>query len=1104
MNRVFLLGFVVLHTTLTIGQTPTITLDKEKFFLPAVEVLADTGKAFTVEKLLSEGDFQYLDLSQEFSFDTEVYWIRFYLQNPIGKQEDFVLQFDRYWHSIYFYSEKEGRMIGPRQSGMIIPHAEKDFPARAESYIPVEILPGEKKLCLVRLEYEQGHPLTPGNMAVRSIVRERTIKEEGNLRSVLNFFLGVFFVMFFYHINVYFATRDKSYLFYLAVLFFSPIGTEFSLGYMLKFFDNMNELGPWAMTTSYFIFVSLVLFTRHFLNIPKNSPRINTIMLGLLSIQLFIPILSFAGFLGIAYAILGISLMFGFLFLLYVSIWAYRKKISSSGPFLIGQVFTLITYLILPIFILGLIPLATEAYLIQSVGQTLQIILFSFALNNRIKMLRLENEQTQTQILEAERKNTLLEKEKVEQLENMNRLKDQFLANTSHELRTPLNGIIGISESLLDRSQQLSASEIQENLSMVVSSGKRLANLVNDLLDFSKLKNQDLALQEKSIDLYALCEYVLKMFSPLVRGKKIELINRIPKDFPAIRGDENRLIQVLNNLIGNSIKFTSEGHVALSVNKRGDWAELAVSDTGIGIPQSKQDVIFQEFEQGDGSISREFAGTGLGLSISKRLVELHNGKMWVESEMGKGSTFFFTLPFVGENTLPVSDLKAPEQVGSLLGKTALVQANGEAEPPKPILAGAEGQAIPILIVDDEPINQQVLKNHLSHRNCELTIASNGIEALEILDSGKSFDLVLLDVMMPKMSGFEVCERIREKYLPSELPILMITAKNQVSDLVEGLGLGANDYIAKPFSKSEFLARVKTHLNLHKVHSFTGRFVPYEFMRSLGKESITDIQLGDHVEKEVTVVFTDMRDYTTISESLSPEDNFGLVTAYSKRLGPIIEKNNGFVNQYFGDGIMALFLNDPRDAVQASLEMQAAISTYNQKRAQKGWRPIDIGIGMDTGKLIMGIIGDEKRNDATTIADTVNSASRMEGLSKFFNSSIIVSGESVKNSTDLNAYNYRYLGKVQVKGKTQVKDIYEFFDGDAPPIQAKKLEINEIYEEAIQAYFNLDFTTATQKFAEALTIFPEDFASSYYFDKSKSYLVEGVPSDWTGVETMTSK
>ncbi|MCL4158557.1 UNVERIFIED_CONTAM: hypothetical protein GTU68_052522 [Idotea baltica] len=381
---------------------------------------------------------------------------------------------------------------------------------------------------------------------------------------------------------------------------------------------------------------------------------------------------------------------------------------------------------------------------------------------------------------------------------------------------------------------------------------------------------------------------------------------------------------------------------------------------------------------------------------------------------------------------------------------------------------------------------------------------NGAEALAYLNNGRKFDLILLDVMMPKMSGYEVCQKIREKFLPSELPVIMVTAKNQVQDLVQGLTLGANDYLAKPFTKEEFLARVKTQLDLHRINEVTAKFVPHEFLRALGYESITEVGLGDLSHREVSVLFTDIRGYTTLSEQMTPEDNFRFVNAFHGRMGPVIKRNNGFVNQYLGDAIMAIFPKSPTDALNASIEMQKALSDYNEKRIKDGHVPIRIGVGFHTGPLVMGIIGDENRLDAATIADTVNASSRIESLTKHYGASILLSDDSLKKTEDPLSYHIRFLGNVQVKGKSEPIGIYECFDGDSPEVLKLKTETQPDFDQGLMHYYGRQFHDALDLFEKILQINPKDRVVRLFHQKASEFMVEGVPEDWTGVEKMERK
>ncbi len=402
-------------------------------------------------------------------------------------------------------------------------------------------------------------------------------------------------------------------------------------------------------------------------------------------------------------------------------------------------------------------------------------------------------------------------REFIEKLERLDKLKDEFLANTSHELRTPLNGIIGIAESLHDGAAGSPTDAMRANLAMIIMSGKRLSGLVDDILDFSKLKTSTLDLRIKPVNLRVIVDIVLTLSRPLTRGKDLALINAIDSDFPFVDADENRLQQILHNLVGNSIKFTDSGTVTISADSSGDMADISVSDTGIGISADKLDRIFEPFEQADGSISRKYGGTGIGLSISKQLAELQGGTLHIKTKEAEGTTLTFSLPF-SRQTADIVD--AATEVPTILDAESVamdMQESAQAE-----AVSFDDQSRPgrnVLVVDDEIVNQQVLKNVLTLDDYAVFQAFSGKEALAAIDSGRHFDLVLLDVMMPMMSGYELCEKIRETLPSHELPIIMLSARNQIEDLVTGLNAGANDYLTKPISREELLARIRTHLNL---------------------------------------------------------------------------------------------------------------------------------------------------------------------------------------------------------------------------------------------------------------------------------------------------
>ena len=416
-------------------------------------------------------------------------------------------------------------------------------------------------------------------------------------------------------------------------------------------------------------------------------------------------------------------------------------------------------------------------------------------------------------VLASIQRNKLISDQKVVQrLKQIDRLKDEFLANTSHELRTPLNGIIGVAEGLINGSTGELSRNTKDDLQMLVESGQRLSRLINDILDLSKLKHSSIVLSPELVNLHQLVDIVVKLSQPLLMDKPVTIHNGISKEMPYIEADKDRLLQVLHNLVSNGVKFTDVGRVSVHAKVVEREVKITVSDTGIGIPKDKFDTIFSSFKQIQADECRVVGGTGLGLTISKQLIELHGGKIWIESIVSQGASFHFTLPIEAKVCYPDQE--------SLIIASPMYQADMPVEQ-KPLLneqgikkyhCDFDGEEFTILIVDDEPINLHALSNHLSLQHYHIVQANNGIEALQYISS-RQFDLVILDVMMPKMSGYDVCRKIREKYSINELPVLFLTAKNQVGDSVKAFASGGNDHLIKPIDKHELLVRVETHLRL---------------------------------------------------------------------------------------------------------------------------------------------------------------------------------------------------------------------------------------------------------------------------------------------------
>lgn len=405
-----------------------------------------------------------------------------------------------------------------------------------------------------------------------------------------------------------------------------------------------------------------------------------------------------------------------------------------------------------------------------------------------------------------------------EKLLTLDGLKDEFLANTSHELRTPLHGMVNIAESLLEGVAGKPNDRQAHQLSMIVTTGKRLSYLINDILDFAKLKNGDMILNRQAVDLPATAQSVLEVIGHLAVRKGNKLLQHWPDQLPLLHADEDRLRQILYNLLGNAVKFTSHGEIRITAEVRGSYVRVTVSDTGVGIAADRLRNVFKPYHSVDPGLLPDYSGTGIGLSITKKLVELGGGTIGVQSYPGQGSLFWFTVPVAAVAVIQDSAMprRSAVPVMNEVAATATslerppVQGQAASQP-----ANGSAQHFRIMVVDDDLVNLQVLINLLSMEHYTVIAVQSGGEALQRLEGVHHIDLVITDWMMPGMSGLELCRAIRQRHTMSELPVLMLTARSLADDVQAGLGAGANDFLSKPVDAGVLRARVRTLLELRR-------------------------------------------------------------------------------------------------------------------------------------------------------------------------------------------------------------------------------------------------------------------------------------------------
>ncbi len=609
-----------------------------------------------------------------------------------------------------------------------------------------------------------------------------------------------------------------------------------------------------------------------------------------------------------------------------------------------------------------------------------------------------------------------------EKLKELDKVKTNFFANISHEIRTPLTLILSPIESALqgDYKKELNSDFLKN----IQRNALRLLKLINNLLDFSKLEAGRMKVHVQEFDLVQFMKNYISSVQSAFDTKKINISFMSFNNEVKIYLDLEKMDKIIMNLFSNALKFTERGgEIKIRIKDDEQYCYIEYEDNGIGIPSDMLHKIFDRFSQADSSSTRKYEGTGIGLALAKELIEMHKGEIKVlskfkgESPDNHGTTFTVTFHkgikhFEGDDKVEVitsTELDDSVSDHRFLGLREL-EDQKEAEVTYEQVDCNDKSLVNLLIVEDNSDMRNFIKMLLEDKYCIHT-AENGEEGLNKTREIKP-DLIISDVMMPIMNGYEMTQKIKEDDALKLIPVLMLTAKAEIANKIEGLEYGADDYLTKPFNSKELLTRIKSLLKLKEMQNqlldlnknLAGkveeqlnlimkgdelkRYLPPQLVDSIikGEKQVT----FETERKKLTIFFSDIKGFTETTDGMEPEELSALLNEYLTEMTMIAHTWGGTIDKFIGDAIMIFYgapvaSNDKDHALQCvkmAIAMQIKMNDLKNRWYKSGIEyPLSIRIGINTGVATVGNFGAEERLSYTAIGGQVNLASRLEGLAE---------------------------------------------------------------------------------------------------------------------------
>lgn len=752
----------------------------EKISIHSKSEYIDVGKNnFTLDKVMHSMALKFQPMRNEntdFGFTTHNFWVRFQLKNTTNDELFYFFETARPITDVAeLFVINKNNQVTKYVSGDAIPYAERSFKLR-KTIFKISLAANEQQQFYLHVKSD-GEQLS---MPMILLSTENLLEESSFEQFVFGFFYGILIIAAILYLFFFFAMRDKTFLYYSMYVVFIGL-LQFSIdGYFYKF---VTPDSGWFSLHAVIIFACIANFflgryAQVFLKIKVYSRFINNAfyVLYALDLILFLSLFFIPKALEFSYPIAnGLGLILLLLIIASLGI-IYSKTGMIDRFFAIGLFFLISGFVVFILKNFSILPLTFWTENGSKFGTGLEVVFLSLSMANLIRNLKDDREALQTIALQRS--------------EEMNDLKSYFLSNISHELRTPLNAILNTAKSMANES---SDKQVQSNSQIIKYSTYSLLSSINDILDFSKIEKNEIKLELTDFDLVKVVEHIANNFTREARDKGLDFTFQKGEELPEmVKGDVARLSQILHNVLSNALKFTNEGFVKFKLEAKKEKANkvvmiLTVSDTGVGISKEKINSIYDSFSQEGINDKRKFGGLGLGLFIVKHLVDLHNGKIKMDSTTGLGTVCEIELSY--------------EIVEVVKQSTDDVSANLECD--------LKGKAI--LVVEDNAMNQMVIKMITKKwLNTTVDFANNGKEGVKKLTENH-YDIILMDLQMPIMDGYEATIAIRNGEAgenKKSIPIIALTADVMETTKTRVIEIGMNKYLSKPVDKDLLFEIIK--------------------------------------------------------------------------------------------------------------------------------------------------------------------------------------------------------------------------------------------------------------------------------------------------------